>query len=385
MDARELVLDARTGQVRQAGTESAGKFVSDFKRQAEASLFVFAKGVMGYSLLSPTLHLPVCNWLQTVPPYRKLLLMPRDHLKTTICKAAVIHMLLQPDGANVWFPAGVGNLGHSDGRSTRILLGSKTADLSRSTLSEIMLVYETNAILRALWPDRVWDDPKRQAKYWNAERILLPRKEIFKEASVETIGVGGTIAGYHFNVHYFDDLVDLESANSPTIMQTAIEWHSTSRALMDDPDRSLEIITGTRWAVGDIYDHVMANDDSVEVMRRAAIEDGQPIFPERFSLDSLQRLQREMRTMFPLLYMNSAADPELVDFDMSMVRRFQVLNNTLLFEESPLDAMIEQRSTFTPAPEHKPDALRGQRLTKHSYDRLLGRDEFFKHRNGRST
>ncbi len=383
MDARELVLDARTGQVRQAGSTQAGQFVADFKKQAEANLFVFAKGVMGYSLLSPSLHLPVCNWLQRVPPYRKLLLMPRDHLKTTICKAAVIHLLIQPDGANVWFPDGVGNLGHSDGRSTRILLGSKTADLSRSTLSEIMMVYESNQILKALWPDRVWDEPKRQAKYWNAERILLPRPEIFKEASVETIGVGGTIAGYHFNVHYFDDLIDLESANSPTIMQSTVDWHATSRALMDDPDKSLEIITGTRWAIGDIYEQLMDTDDSVEVMRRAAIEDGKPIFPERFSLESLQRLQREMRTMFPLLYMNSAGDPDLVDFDMTLLRRFQVLDNQLVFEESPLDALTEDRARFTPSAEHKP--LRGQRLTKHSYDRLLGRDEFFKHRKGRSA
>jgi hypothetical protein len=384
MEPGELVID-RTGTVRQAGTDRAGQFVKDFKARAEQDLFVFAKGVMGYSLLTPTLHLPVCRWLQQVPPYRKLVLLPRDHLKTTIAKSAVIHILLQSDGTNKWFPDGIGNLGHGHGTSTRILLGSKTADLSRSALSEIMAVYETNQLLRALWPDRIWDDPKRQAKYWNAEKIVLPRRDVFKEQSIETVGVGGTITGYHFNVHFFDDLVDIESANSPTIMQTAVDWHKASRALMDDPDKSLEIITGTRWAVGDIYEGIIRHDDSVEIMLKAAIEDGKPIFPERFSLDSLKRLQRELRTMFPLLYMNSAADPELTDFDLGQLRSFAILNGQIVFEESDLDSNIEARNNFSPEPEHKPAGLRGARLNRHTYDRLLGKDEYFKNRAGRST
>ena len=75
---RELIVNSRTGEVRQAGADRSGKFVVEFREACEQSLFAFAKGVLGLSRMNHTLHKPTSEWLQQCPPNRKLLLLPRD-------------------------------------------------------------------------------------------------------------------------------------------------------------------------------------------------------------------------------------------------------------------------------------------------------------------
>lgn len=389
-DRVEIVVDARTGEVRQAGTSAAGAVIEATRAKAEENLYFFGKVIMGYDLLSPTLHLPTCDMLTRSPPYRKLILIPRGHLKTTILKAMVLHALIQPADRNIYFPRGIGALTHSLGTSTRILLASKTAQLACDTLSEITLAYESNQLLKAFWPHAVWDYPSRQSSAWNRERITLPRNDIFKEASVETVGVGGQITGYHFNMHVFDDLVDINDANSPTTMQTAIEWWKASRALMDDPDKTLEYTVGTRWAVNDLYDYIIKNDPSVECVIRRVIEDGQPIFPERYSLDTISRLETEMQSMFPLLYMNNATDPSLVDFNMDAVRRFYITDGKICYDEIPEDALSAERqgvATEIAAMRAGRPAERSTplHLDKAGWDHLRARNDYLKLRRTRVT
>lgn len=336
--------------MRQTGADAEGAFVNELRTRCERSQYLFGKIIMGYDLLTPTLHLPLCNAMQAPPPWRRLLLLPRGHLKTTILKTQALHAVIQPgtprtDGTfeNVYFPQGIGALTHARGTSTRILFASRGADLARSTLSEIMVAAEENQLLKALWPSAMWDDPRKQARWWNQERIVFPRQDHYKEATIETIGVGGQITGYHFNMHIFDDLVDINDANSPTTMQTAIEWWRASRALMDDPDRTLEYTVGTRWAVADLYEYIIRNDPTVEPIVRRVVEGGEPIFPERFSIDTVNRLQRELGSMFPLLYMNSATDPTLTDFNMDKVRRFWMSDGKVCYDENEHDALAIER------------------------------------------
>lgn len=340
---------------------------------------------MGYDLLSPTFHMPECNTLQASPPYRRLILWPRGHLKTTILKSIALHILIQPDGANNYFPLGIGALSHSEGTSTRILMASKSAQLAQDTLGEIITVCEGNNLLKAFWPMAFWENPRQQARPWNAEHIVLPRKNHFKEASIETVGVGGQITGYHFNVHIFDDLIDINDANSPTTMQTAIDWWKASRALMDDPDTTLEYTVGTRWAVADLYDYIIKNDPSVEVSIRQVVEDGEPIFPERFTLKTIERLRTEFQERFPLLFMNNAVDPSLTDFDMHQVRKFIITDGQVSFDEDEHDLVATERTKLAAE-------IVNNRLTRHvdrqplnakGWDQLAERQNYIKLRHPR--
>jgi hypothetical protein len=127
-------------------------------------------------------------------------------------------------------------------------------------------------------------------------------------------------------------------------MGEAWDWHRTSRSLLDDPEKGLEWIAGTHWAPGDIYDNMLGQDDSVEPLVMAAVEGGKPIFPEMFSLETLARLERELGSLYPLLYMNTAVDPLLTDFKPDDLRYYQWQDSLLVFAgDSRDDAQREKK------------------------------------------
>lgn len=377
---REIVVDSN-GHPRQAGAAPApnSPILDQIRGRCERSLFIFAKLVLGLDRLTPTLHREVCRFLQDGSrKKRKLVLLPRDHLKTSIVSRSLpIHMLIQPAKNGAYFA-------DKAGPNTRILLAGETATNTEHQLSWIAGTFESNLLLRAFWPDCCWQNPRREAKRWNAQVMVIPRTQDFPEASIETMGVGGAVTGRHYDVLLKDDLVTLEAANSPTVMFKAIEWHKTSRALLDDPDLSLEFIIGTRWAVMDLYEDIERNDPSVEVYKRAAIEDGKPIFgrvepesgePFGFTLDSLAQLSRELGVLFPLLYMNNAVDPALTDFDPGAIRYFEVSNGKIRFDESELDEIIREKVN-APAPTVVAPAY-GAAFNEATYDAVVGNRESY--------
>ncbi len=370
----EIVLDRRTGEPRQAGTvDPSNNFVLRYRQLAERSLFFFGKAILKSDRFSKDLHRPVCDFLTTTPPYRKLVLLPRDHLKSRIVAQCMpIHILLQPKEHNIYFPG-------RDGADMRILLSNETATNAEHFLRWIMANFESQKMLRAFWPHRCWANSRRDSKKWNEKEMLIPRTEIYPEASIETIGVGGAITSRHYNALIKDDLISIEAANSPLVMYTAIEWHKASRALMDDPDKSLEFIVGTRWAVHDLYQHIEDNDPSVEIYRRAAVEDGKPIFPLMFSMATLERKRKEFGVLYPLLYLNSATDPELTDFDLEDLREFHISGTDIIFDEDERDVVLVEEHK---APAPQPGIPPGTPLRIEDIGKLYGKGEFLRFRYG---
>jgi hypothetical protein len=394
----DLVIDAKTGAVdEQASIEAGSGSLIEFKKQAEANLWFFGRYVLGYNLLTKSLHLDVAKFIQKIPPTRKLLLLPRNHYKSTLSRAFAIHLLIQSDGRNVYFPNGFPHRPYtSDGRLTRILLASKTSDLAQLNLGEIAQVMEQNPMLRLLWPHCFWDDPRRAVRSgecaaWNNATISVRRPEVIREGSIETIGVGGVRTGYHFDVNIHDDLIDIKDRNSSAEMATAIEWHAASRAFLQDEDHCLELILGTHWAVNDLYTNLIEGDPTVEPYVRAIVEDGKPILPEAYNMQQIERMKRPRPegygNLFPLLFMNDAHDPELVDFDMSKIRYFKFKDGQISFEEDERDMM--NRGDYDP--DYTPtkvaggaDKWTGQKLTptalKDISDEHSGRNEFLNFR-----
>lgn len=339
----EIVVDRRTGRARQAGaTHADGAFVQGIRLRAEASLFVFAKGIMGRTYLTKALHRPICEWLQRRPPMRKLLLLPREHGKSTLVGHCLpIHILIQPAETNAYFPG-------EPGCEQRIILAGETAQRATDALRVVETAYESNELLRAFWPHLMWDSPRQESKKWNEFEMIVRRENEWPDPSIRAIGVGGAITGAHPSVLLKDDLVTIDAANSPTVMQDAIHWHIASRALINR-DNTLEFVIGTRWAVADLYDHIITHDPTVEVTVRSVVEAGECIYPEMFDLAKVGRLQKEFGVLFPLLYMNSAADPELTDFDLAQIRSYAIADGHIELTEDDRDVLIAERMN-APAP-----------------------------------
>lgn len=371
-ETEEIIVDQKTGKVRQAGTDGVGgEFIQQFKDRAEKSLYFFSKSFMGRDRLTPALHKPICDWFSKVPPHRKLLLLPRDHYKTTIASQCLpIHLVIQSPEKNIYFPG-------KSGTDTRILLACESEQRASNHLRWIESRFEGSKYLRALWPHCCWDNPRRQSKKWNEQAMLLPRINDYSDPTIQVKGVGGVITGAHVDVMIKDDIISLEAANSVVVMQTAIEWHIASRALFDHPDLSLEFIIGTRWAVFDLYSYIMDNDPTVSHLTRSIIENGEPILPELFSKDTIKRLQKEFGVLFPLLYMNSASDPELTDFNPEELREFEISDSMVIFSEDERDYLLVEKIKLDKI-EVPDESLRGQKLTPEVMAKLTSRDRYLR-------
>ncbi len=378
---QEIVVGSNE-QARQAGADAReGAFIKRLKTLAETQLYVFSKAVMGRGYLTKSLHLPLCESLQRCPPFRKLRLLPRDHAKTSVVAHCLpAHILIQPPETNPYFPK-------LRGTECRIMLSGETERRAVSNLRVIATAFESNTVLRALWPEVIWENLRRHSKKWNDKEIILPRETEYPDPSVFAIGVGGAITGARPNVIIKDDLISLEAANSDVVMATAIEWHKASRALMDEYEKdtgqeSLEFIIGTRWAAYDLYSFIMHGGDetpadaTMDIDIRAIIEDGKTIWPERFNEERIAQLRREHGSMFYLLYMNTAADASLTDFNLQILRPFTFIETpdgmAIDFAENDLDVALVNRIKRGEGPAIEPPAPRGQHLTPKTWGTVFG-------------
>lgn len=378
LSAREVVIDAN-GQPRQAGAlMPEGEYIKRYKRRAEESLFIFAKGVLARHFLTRHFHRDICNWLQVCPPFRKLLIMPREHVKTGIVSGALPqHIIIQPAETNIYFPG-------LEGSECRILLSGETAYMAEKNLRVIQSTFEENRIFRAFWPHRVWHgNPKSLSGMWNNQGMIVPRENEWPDPTIRAVGVGGAVTGSRPNVMIKDDLTTFAAANSDVIMDEAIEWHKASRALLDKYEiesglQSLEFMAATRWAVYDLVSYVIDHDPSVEVCDERfhrIIRDGRILWPEKYTEADVEQLRREHGSNFFLLYLNTPADPSLVDFDTALIRNFEIIGDSVAFTGDERDALLEtaiKAKKARVAVERPPaNVPRGQRLTVDVIKRML--------------
>src|SRR3990170_1412990 len=162
--AAEIVVDRKSGLARQAGADTPeGAWVLGFKLRAERSLYVFCKGV----------------------------LLPREHGKTSLVSHGLpIHILIQPKDGNIYFP-------DEEGADQRIILIGETETRATDAMRVIQSAFEMNDTIRALWPHRVWDNPRRESKKWNERECIIPRPAEYPDPSIRAIGVGGAVTGAH--------------------------------------------------------------------------------------------------------------------------------------------------------------------------------------------
>jgi len=331
------------GQPRQAGaTDAEGETIRKLKTVSETSLYVFAKAILGWDKFTPAFHKPLCEQIQTIPPRRKGFLLPRGHFKTTCAKSLVIHGTIQPADRNIYIPGVAGT-------EMRICYMCKTTDRAASRLRAIRTTYETNELLRAFWPEVVWEDIATAKTKWNDERLLLKRASTFDECTIEQTGTNASITGGHFDWMIKDDLIDIKDRNEPSTMASSIDWNHASYSLANDPETVLEWYFGTHWGVADLYTDVEAIDpfdpatgEGVRWWKRSVVENGVPVFPERFSLARIARLKAINEDLFYFNYMNTIVGSKMQDFHMAEVRGFVMDQDYVSFTEHEVDPDLKQ-------------------------------------------
>lgn len=116
-------------------------------------------------------------------------------------------------------------------------------------------------------------------------------------------GTGGALSGRGSDIAVLDDAlsdVDAQLAlHNPVIFDKIYEWYTSGPRQRLQPNGSI-IIVGTRWSQKDLTGQVLKNaamrgsDEWTVVEFPAILPSGQPLWPEFWALDELEKLRNEL-------------------------------------------------------------------------------------------
>ena len=172
-------------------------------------------------------------------------------------------------------------------RNPNITIGifSHVKAIARKFLAQIKMELEGNADLKAAYPEVFWENPHRDAPRWSLDGgIIVRRSENPKEATVEGHGlVDGMPTGAHFALLVYDDVVTLESVNTPEQVQKTTDAWALSDNLgargLDGRLRKWHI--GTRYSYADTYQYIIERKiltPRIYAATETGLADGEPVF-----------------------------------------------------------------------------------------------------------
>jgi len=125
--------------------------------------------------------------------------------------------------------------------------------ISKGFLRQIKIEYEQSENLKTLFPDCLWDKPKKDSPKWSEDEGLICRRRTNpKEATFEAWGlVDGQPTSKHYGKINYDDVVTRESVSNPEMIQKVTETRELSTNLKKRGGREQNI--GTRYNFSDTY------------------------------------------------------------------------------------------------------------------------------------
>lgn len=149
---------------------------------------------------------------------------------------------------------------------------SHTRPIAKAFLRQIKREFETNVLLKELFPDILWKNPASESPKWSEdEGLTVQRKSNPKEATIEAWGlIDGQPTSKHYKLMVYDDVVTRESVTTPDMINKVTEAWELSRNLSSEHARTRYI--GTRYHFGDTYKTLM--DRGIKARIHPATLDG---------------------------------------------------------------------------------------------------------------
>lgn len=205
---------------------------------------------------------------------------------------------------------------------------SHTRPIAKGFLRQIKREFEGNILLKSLFPDILWENPRKDAPKWSEDDgLVVKRKSNPKESTIEAWGlVDGQPTSKHFWRLIYDDVVTLSSVNTPEMIHKTTEAWEMSTNLGSDGGKERYI--GTRYHFNDTYREIMARK-AAEPRIYPATEngetDGNPVLLRREALVDKRRKQGPYTFACQMLQ-NPKAD-ETQGFKESWLKYYQTHND----------------------------------------------------------
>lgn len=203
------------------------------RNKCESDLKFLCTQLLGMTDWQDPLHSELAAELAHPNP-QKLILMPRGHLKSSICTVgwSIQQVLKNPN--------------------VRILITNAVWDKARDFLRQITGYLTDKSILPDIYSP--FDGPR--SKFTQDEITIAQRtKGTVKEATITTAGIERALTGGHYDIIIHDDLVEENNIGTKDQINKVIRFYENSLDLLDPGGKI--VVIGTRWAVGDLYGHLM--------------------------------------------------------------------------------------------------------------------------------
>ena len=199
----------------------------------KSSLFSTCKYLLGYKDINPFTHGDTIKALQSETK-RKLIVLPRGSLKSSICSVAypIWTLLNNPN--------------------SRILIDSEVFGNSKTYLREIKAHLE-NPLLTDIFGEFKTDTD------WTQSSITInQRTHPFKESSITCGGVGTVKVGQHYDIIIGDDYNSNKNSETSENIEKVIRHYRYNQSILEPT--GIYIIVATRYNYRDIPGYVLETE-----------------------------------------------------------------------------------------------------------------------------
>lgn len=294
---------------------------------------------------------------------RRLTLMPRGHLKSTINTTLYTMWRLYRNP------------------EIRIFVGTDTKGLSHSFIRELRQYFENQDLQKRVWNARPHfkgnlipelNSRARQRNQnqeyentetvdkkliWNNNALQVIRDGNFKEPSITAGSSGSTETGQHYDLVIMDDVIDFDNVQSEVKKQKTEEWIADLESVINPPmvvtlpmigEEILGgefVINGTRYAVDDYYAQLLENLEELEYIAHLrniyinGVDDSDGyLWGARYNKHTIQRiLARTSPRRFASQYLNKVYDKDVALLDVKACevlphRNFSVRGDLCYFD-----------------------------------------------------
>lgn len=301
----------------EAFTQTRELTVKMMQSQGRSDLFFFNRYVLGADMgeskieLAP-FHKELCHFVQDRRDRKKLILVPRGHLKSTLITIgySLFRIIENPN--------------------VRIQIINATWQVAVDFLSEIKKHLLKNENLIEAFGELAVEAPE-----WSQDRITLNRTlRGIKEPTVWAAGVESNLVGSHPDLLILDDLMNRDYAKSEELTSNVILRYKDYLDLLE-PGGQL-IVIGTRWNDRDLYEWILNPQNNVSQgfdtlikpafetdfsLKEVFFQDGgeslitNHLWPNKFDFKELRdRYQAKGPYEFSSQYLNNPVPDETADF-----------------------------------------------------------------------
>jgi hypothetical protein len=236
------------------------KDVLEIQELCKTNLEFLYKEVCGYDRWNNELHgdFPgdagngkppgLAHYMRNSGP-RKLILIPRNHLKSTVITV-------------VWSIQQILN-----NPNIRICINNAKFDTAREFVSTIQAHLDTQSKL-----SKIFGEFRTARLPWNRDSFIIAQRTLARaQPTVMAASIDSILNGKHFDLIINDDLVEPNNVRTKEQINKTIDFHKDCFNQIDKGGIIVDI--GTRWAAQDLYGHVLAT--SAMSINGKKIEKGQ--------------------------------------------------------------------------------------------------------------